>query len=386
MSGCEVMRTERAQWRGLEFEWIDESHSGENRLAIHNYVDRDTHSVKPIGVDADRWTVRGYICGERLRDRVREFRESFRHSQRNQSSGRLYDPWQNEDFDVYVANWTITPTSNILGTEFSVTFVDAGEDPFPVATQSPLAAFADAIEQLEIDSVAAFSGTFSVMNARAGSVGGAISDADAAWTYIRESYQLGYEPGAAIDLTGLTDFEVISQAHAANLETIFDAVDEAFGDARALLFYVRNIYIDLGAIDPLGPAAAAAIENNVSLAALIARTSFARAAAVIINNTYPTREHAQQAVDQLATYADALRRFDNDCEDATVSRDVQCILAIASQIPAQFPALKIWTTTKRQSALALAHDIYCDIGRANELADLNNALTALPFNPCYAAA
>lgn len=381
MGSCEVMRTERAQWRGLEFEWINETHSGENRLAIHTYVDRDTHSVKPIGADPERWTVRGYICGERLRDRVRDFRDAFTR----RGPGRLYDPWQNEDFDVYVENWSISPNRNILGTEFTATFVDAGEDPYPIATLSPLAAFADAVEQLEVDAETAFAGVFGVIGDRSGSVGSALNDAQSAWEYIGDSYRLGYQPGSSVDLSGPSDGQVIGGNHADELEGVFAEVDEIFTNARAIAFYARNIYIDLVSPDPFGPSGSASIENNQALAALIARTSFARVAAVIINRVYPTREHAQQAVDELKRYAVALQRFDDVCGDPAVSRDIQCILAVASQVPLGFAPLKVWTATNRQSALVLAHDIYCDISRANELANLNNALTALPLNPCYAA-
>ena len=375
------MRTERAQWRGLDFDWLDETHSGGNRLAIHKYVDRDTHSVKPIGCEEERWTVRGYICGDRLRDRVRDFREAFKR----RGPGRLYDPWQNEDFNVYVENWSITPNSNILGTEFSATFVDAGEDPYPIATLSPLAAFADAVEQLEVDSVASFSSTFSVIGDRSGSVGFALSDADQAWDYIRDSYRIGYEPGSQIQIDGLSGVQVISGGHADALQAVFDDIDGALSDFRAREFYARNIYVGLPSPDPFGPAAAAAIENSEAVEALVARMSFARISAIIINSAYRTREHAQEAVDTLSGYAAALRRFSGPCDDPAISRDIQCIMAVASQIPMSLAPLKIWTATMRQSSLVLAHDIYCDIGRAGELADLNNALTALPQKPCYAA-
>ncbi len=385
MSSCEIMRTSRAQWRGLEFEWLDEGHSGGNRLAIHKYVDRDTHSVKPLGCEEQRWTVRGYICGDRLRDRVRDFRDAFKHSQQRRGPGRLYDPWQNEDFTAYVETWNITPNKNILGTEFTATFVEAGEEPYPIATASPLAAFADAIEQLEADSAASFTTTFGVANERAVAVGSAIADAGAVWGYLGDSYRVAYQPGALIDLSAPDAFGIVSELHDDNLAAIFDSVDDTFSDARAEAFYTRNIFIDLAPIDPNSPGAAVAIENSNALAALLARTSFARLAAVVINQPYPTREHAQDAVDRLATYANELTRFDTPSDDPQIARDIQCILTIASQIPADLPPLKIWTATTRQTSLVLAHDIYCDIGRANELAMLNNALTAMPAEPCYAA-
>ena len=383
MSSCEIFRRSKGKWRGLEFEWQSEGIDGGKRIALHQYPFKKEFNTKDLGCNPHRYSVEGVICGDELRDRVREFVSALDE----EGPGELYDPYLNEDIQVQVESWTISPVkTNLTSVRFFATFVQAGAAIAPLVGDSTLALMATAVDDLERDTFAAFQNSFEITGRAGAVVNEAIQDTNATWSYIAESYRFSYTGGAQVDFTPPGFETILTSGQANDLEVLFDSIEEQFTDDRVLAFFQTVAAIDIQAPDLSIPGGQIAYRNALALEAATARLAFARYASFLINREYCSQQEALVAISKLRSLANRILERADALGDLEVRQDVACLVSLGAGIANNLPSLAIWERSNTSSALALAHEIYCDSGRAEELIKLNCAINGsfIPPRAVYA--
>lgn len=367
-----------ASFRGVEFQIRSDGHEGGHRLISHMFFASDDHENENIGRLPERHNIRGYVHAPNLQVKRRALKEALD----NKKPGTLYIPFYNEDLQVSVANWAISPTKERDGVfEFQATFVlEGNSERAPRRTQTPLARLPFATEAMENSSVSDFERSFTLNGAQGFTSQNVVTDWINALDYIIATASVNYVAGIGAvvrDLKALKNRVVDGQhgrALQAGLSALADVYDLVNGERGAVVF---SRIVNMGLTTTAGTSTQATIQRNntEALEALVNRLALAHFAGFAINTDY---DNQNQAHARRGEFADAvLAEQDRSSQRVDTNSYVAAteLLALTgsefTDLTDLLKPLAVDNDAMGQTSLSLAYKYYRDPSRSDELMERN---------------
>jgi prophage DNA circulation protein len=405
MTWREQIKAVAPTFRGVPFKTTDTEGQFGRRNVVHEYPQRDRPYIEDLGQRATQWVVNGYVQGD---DYLAQ-RDALLQALTEPGPGKLVHPRWGERL-VSVLGFVSVKESHAEGGKatFSFTVVDAGgENLFPLAASDTAAAVSEAAQSCDRAAETRFSGAFlptgaapveldAIAQATA-TLGGLLDTVRRVTRLDAVSALVGDVLGFTGTVTGLirTPAE-FAQSLRSTLTSLVSSVRRpvsAVGELQAMFRSQPR---------PAGTALAGSTRDRIlsnriaygDLVRTLALTSQARLVAAAISygiephtlNAGTTSGQALQDEAPVATAAQALALRDqvlaqideeleaNEPEPQTAAALERLRTAVARDVAARGELLQersSFTPAAVLPALALAHRVYQDAGRVDELVARN---------------
>jgi prophage DNA circulation protein len=158
MSWREQIRNVTPTFRGVPFKSTETEGQFGRRNVVHEYPQRDRPYIEDLGQRATQWVINGYVQGD---DYLAQ-RDALLQALSEQGPGQLVHPRWGDRLVSVVGYVSVKESHNEGGkATFSFTVVDAGADNlFPLAAQDTAAAVEQAAERCDLAAETRFSGAF----------------------------------------------------------------------------------------------------------------------------------------------------------------------------------------------------------------------------------
>lgn len=384
-------------FRGVPFQVRDDDYAGGRRNETHEYPGGERAMTEDLGRKAYKIQLNAFVVGEDWRKQSRRLQDALE----KKGPGELVHP-NGKTYIVNVVDFNIRETTALYQAEFSITFVESGEQPAPQITSALTDRLVAAAQTLNIANAAEF------LKIGADYVGDAVSSVAA-----------------------------VASSLVANLAAIVDGIDDAVDTATNAMDTVVSVALDLsnlrenveellttpdvwaarvaGATDVITGLVAPSKKNVRALAYAGATTDFnpvtidqstatgaAEYRAVVRTNNYNLAQSIAGAA-TIISQIDAKRRGDvieirNDIlamVDSVLNSNVEMspefttalsnlaadIAAVCNDIIAKLPDERDIELLATTPARVLAHKMYNDQSRGVEIAENN-----LIYNPTFVPA
>ncbi len=358
----------RGSFRGVPFVVPESRGTFGRRTQLHEYPERDRPWVEDLGKAARKFTVQVFI--DRTLDAdYTNARDALIAALEAPGPGTLIHPWYGTMRVSLVEPGEVEESTRSGGrATFNLTFIESGELRFPTSA----AATAQVVQQATEVATAAVA-----------------DDMVARWAYdaVPASHQVRLADDLYATLSAL-ELEV-----AGAVDAVAAAIRTPAEMAGALVDSARAVIAAAG--EPLRAAGIYAVLFNASAPALVTptsanrlltaqsqdalrqtlrRTLFIELASTSASATWATRDDALGQLDTLAGWADALMEHtqpDGTPIDDTVYQALSALRVAISQDlrtrGARLPELREHTLSATLPALVVAHALYGDATRADEL-------------------
>lgn len=369
-----------ASFRGAPFFVEGTESSYGRRQAVHEHAQRDTPYTEDLGRKAREFSITGYVLGANYhlaRDAVVDACEQA-------GPGQLVHPYKGE-LTVVCRGLSVSENSQEGGfCRLTLTFLEAGEASFPRAMTDSINAISGAGNQ----AITAAQGGF-VSRFLTDGFPGFVRDAAAARLTAITDYlsspgqSLAGEIGAAADYfysvrdlaADAYDLVLQPQTLAQRLIGVLGSARGAFGsNSFAMLTGMTSNFDEAYTGSTATPSRKQQAANFEAMGELVRQVSVAESAKAAVVTEYPSYQDAIAARDVL------LEQIDEEVE-YTVNDDAFVALGklrteIARGIPPQdqrLPQLVEYTPPSTLPSLVVAHNLYNDAGRADEITARNKA-------------
>lgn len=373
----------QASFSGVPFVVTDSEDTGGMRAAVHEYPLRDRPFVEELGRKARRVTVRGFLIGDdcqeqrkRLIAKLEGASPGFPHR-----PGRtLVHPTLGAMKVLCLGYRTTLSTEDGRTVGFSAEFTEVGEELEPTAQVAPAGAADAASQALSDGAGASFAEnvqTVGVIEQAREAVAGVVREA------IARIRALDVFSGPLRDVQRL---ERSLSSLAGELSTLITAPADL---AAGILGSISNVRAaaasPLGALEAYralrdfppgdfggGSQGAIASENSRLTAELVSLGAIGGAATAAARADFETLEAAEETRDDLF---DELDRLQGEVSDTVLPLLDELRSVIARTVPApgsDLPSLRTLTLPDTTPALVLAHTLYQDVARDQEIADRNH--------------
>ncbi|WP_350447768.1 DNA circularization N-terminal domain-containing protein [Pseudomonas solani] len=378
-------------FRGVPFNLKRSSRSGGRRTVLNEYPLRDDASTEDIGRSARRFSLEMVLLGPDYmarRDRLISALEAA-------GPGTLVHPFYGELLVSVLDNYSCDESTEQGGrAAISVTFVETSTKPSPTDAQVPGALVNDAADVAQADAVAEFEDSFNVADYAGFVAEGAIDALSSATTSITEAGGL---------LAGAGRFSTLAGRLTGNLQGLILApgnlATSILGMVRGLsatsdpwaAFRAQASLFNLGksakSVRPSGyvtPSRAQQAANQEAVYTLIERVAVTEAARLATGRpldeagkpfdglTFTSRDQAAEVRDQVLVELDRQQL-------AAAQDRVRPLAAIATQVArdmnqrsASLAPLATYQPLTTQPALLIAHRLYGDARRAEEIVARNS--------------
>lgn len=374
-----------ASFRGVPFKVETVAQGGGRRAAVHEFPYRDTPLVEELGRQARRYQVEGYVLGDDYdlqRQRLVSALERASVGYPSRPGGTLVHPVIGQVL-VLCVNFEVRETVTREGriSRFSMEFVEAGRELQPVAGVDPAGG-------ADVASAAVYAQAQASYAAEVETAGVVAEALDAIEDVVREAdrrlRRLDVFSGPTRSVRALEDAlnvlvgtvsELVTAPAdlAAQAATSLDAVLASAGTHAGALEAYRALF-DLEPLDVPGEGSqAASIRTNsaavVGLFRGLAAGGAVRAAARL---EWATLDEAQAARAELEGLLDELEAGTDDALNLVLG-GLRLALQAAVPPPGEdLPEVTTYALATTLPALVIAHRLYQDPGRAEELVARNH--------------
>lgn len=358
-----------ASFRGVGFFVDSDELSGGRRIQTHEYPQRDRPYTEDLGRKARQVSFTAFLIGPDCatqRDRLLTALEGS-------GAGQLVHPhWGS--LTVNVSEYRVSHADSEHGiARFQLSFVEAGDLSFPVAT--PDTRYAAAVQADAVDGAAAadYQRAVSLDGRPDWVVSGVLSDLEAGLTAVENAVDFLRDPLGALraDLSGLIGRPL---ALASRVQALFSHPGGGSGRARALAG-LGGGYASSRPVRLTTPSRRAEAANQAAVDGLIRRAALAGSVRAAALSDYLLRDDALATRESIvaAVAAEELRTAD----DAVYRSLVDSRVAVARDITARaapLPQLRTVTPPGPVPSLALVYDLYEDTGREADVVTRNGVI------------
>lgn len=351
-----------ASFRGVPFFVEERERSGGRRKVVHEYPGRDKPYVEDMGRKAKLGSYQCYVIG----DDYLAAAEALENALDLSGAGELVDPWIGR-IRVDALEYRRKDHTKKGGyAEFSIEFVEAGDNKMPSAVVNSRAAVSGAVDALNEQATAAFVSSFSVAG-------------QPRWSIDRVNDALA---SLAQQIRGNTA-KLLSQIGQPNLlaASLITAAGSVVREGElALLAFERAVNLGKGlpSVSIGSSIDAGRARNQWALTSLTRQAALGQAAAAAANTDLVSRDDATQllqaadaAIEQMQFEVDPFGQpVDSAIYDAL--SDIRATLVRhVQQTGLQLPRLRQFTPTTTEPALVIAQRLYGDALRDGEIIQRN---------------
>jgi len=367
---------QKGSFRGVPFRCKSREKEGGRRVARHEYPGRDEPWAEDLGRKANTDRLELHIIGADYmagRDAMLAALDQY-------GPGLLVHPWDGQK-QIQVETYNLRESSREGGMAiFTLTFTEAGKQQFPSATADTASAVDAAADSAVAASVDDFSNTFDVIGKpgwvadEAVAVMGKAADAiDAAAAIPAIPSEITGFYGALTSLQGSLNALVRKPADLGNgMASIIGGIGKVFSDPVPALRKLTSFGDDLNTPPSTTPARKAQAANQSASIALTKRVALIEEARLSASTT---PESSSAAMAKRSDLADRLEAEAETAPDAVYLALVDLRVAVVRDLTdraAQLPKVSSHTPKATLPAVVIAHRIYGDAGRADELVARNN--------------
>lgn len=379
-------------FRGIPFRTVDAEAQIGRRNQVHEYPQRDVPYTEDLGRRARRFKVEAYVLG----DNYLAERDALIEALEKAGPGNLTHPrWGSLDVAVAdVVNVKESPREGGMA-HFSITFVEHGANQFPQATVNTVADLEQLADAADEATEAAFADVFDVSGASVlaeqaiNGVGRIQGLTDAVAALLATARQATSVAGLAtiVGLTGalsagLTELLRTPVLLVQAIRSIYaELVQQVLRPLSALAELQMVFFANTRRSTPVlaGSTAARSATNDNARADLnrrLALSNQARLLAVALaqDGTVPTADHARALRNALLAQIDTELEV-NDPPSEVAATLAKMRAALVRDVAARSELLQRRSTFTPQAvlpALVLAHRVYQDASRCEELVVRNN--------------
>lgn len=370
-----------ASWRGVSFHVDGSDGSGGRRAVVHEYPGRDLPYVEDLGRQARRISVTAYVIGPDYM----AARDAVIAACEEPGAGTLVHPWWGE-LTVACAGYRIGERGAEGGlARIEIEFIEAGDRVFPTAVIDTGRRVGVAAAALVAACRVDFVGRFSLIG-RPAFVFDAASDLVRRFADVLDELKIAIPhvrdgvTGSLIEdaLRPLSDPTLVQTTELALRLTDAIGIYRRAADpagALVLLDRLHRFGDTVPAIDPTTPARRAVAANQAAIVDLIAWSALAamaEAAAVVPLASQPEaaaiRRHLIEAIDE-ASIASGDKGA--DAVFAALSALASAVTQDLTRRGADLATVRSYAMPRCMPSLVLAHRLYQDAGRADDLARRN---------------
>ena len=361
---------------GIPFRCRSQDTEGGRRVARHEYPGRDEPWAEDLGRKARTHSLEMHVIGTDYmagRDALLDVLERG-------GAIELVHPWLGS-MHVQIETYRLRESTREGGMAiFTLTFTEAGKQQFPSATADTASAVDAAADSAVEASVDDFSNTFDVIGKpgwvadEAVAVMGKAADAiDAAAAIPAIPSEITDFYGGLTSLQGSLNALVSKPADLGNgMASIIGGIGKVFSDPVPALRKLTSFGSDLNTPPSTTPARKAQAANQSASIALTKRVALIEEAR---QSAFTTPESSSAAMAKRNDLADRLDAEAETAPDAVYLALVDLRVAVVRDLTdraAQLPKVSNFTPKATLPAVVIAHRIYGDAGRADELVARNS--------------
>ncbi|MBL4761342.1 MAG: DNA circularization N-terminal domain-containing protein [Gammaproteobacteria bacterium] len=370
----------QASFRNVEFHVESHSAKHSKRIAKHEFIERDGHYPEEMGAKAKNWKMSAYLVDENYQEQ----RNLLMTALDQPGAGVLIHPYLGE-IKAICSTFTVSESSKEGGMcRFTIEFIEDGEPIYPEVVSDPTLQLEGSVRKVQDSSLVKFLDTFTVSGFPAFVAEAAVVSVQALTDDIEGAASFFF--GEAQDIT---DLAVQINSIRQNIDTIVDLPEDladAFRNSLALLGIAAGstkasvdalIFMaesgDDEEITAVTPTRSRVNENKLALYQYVQSIAASSAAFYAANGEYESRDDAIYA---RTAIADVLDIIQEEIDDTSQYIDVSNVRThLVKALPAfdkQLPVLQEVTPATTLPSLVLAHRLYNDATRGDEVAARNN--------------
>ena len=405
MTWRDQVRATIASFRGVPFSTVDVEGRFGRRVVVHEFPARDKPFVEDLGRASRTFTVEAYVIGEDYLQR----RDALIDAIEQPGSGELIHP-RYGTLQVHVDGMACVKESPRDGgkAHFSIVFVEAGDNVFPTVLPNTVTQVDDAANALELAAAEALAIDYAVAGPSVLAEDGLTAlqrDLDAILATVRRTTSIDGAGdlvrtvgGIATDLAALIRTPVVLAQRVRGLYEQFTlAVTRpltAFADFKALFLSNGRPSAAVLSVALPGSTRARLLSNEAARTDFQRRTALSNAArslAVGLQSTSAHEPTVATAAKAVQMRDSLLSLIDQELETVDAPAEVTSALgqlraAVTRDVAARAEQLRQVTTFTPLAvvpSLLIAHRIYQDAGRADEL-EARNGVRHPAFVPARA--
>lgn len=368
-------------FRGVAFHTATGEMETGRRVALHEYPGRDEPWPEDLGRRSRTHEIECYVLGDDYMAR----RDALLAAAEAPGPGRLVHHWLGE-FDVVVTACRLVESSRDgRMARFRLSLVEAGENTQPAGRADTGAAVADAADALLAAAESDFAGAYATdgLPQFVADAGAAILADFAGLFATSAGAATGDDAGAGAAASALLATFTDATAslardpagQAPGVTGLFRGVAGIAGgpsEALAILRRLAGFGSDLDGIAPVTAVRRQQGANQDAQTALVRRSTLAEMGRAAAQSDFASRDDAQELRDEFADLADTELDAAASAQDDAAFAAISALLAsvvrdIGARGASLAPVRRVTLATPLPS-LALAYDLYEDIGRADEVA------------------
>ncbi len=367
---------QKGSFRGVPFRAKSQDTEGGRRVAVHEYPGRDEPWAEDLGRKARTHNIEMHVIGSDYMER----RDALIDALEKAGPAELVHPWRGR-MQVQVQTYNQRESSREGGMAiFTVSYVEAGRQQFPTATADTASAVDAAADNAIAASVADFAKVFSVDGKPGWVADEAVAVMDQAADAINAATAIPAIPSAVTDFYGgLTGLQgslnalVRKPADLGNgLVGIIGGIGRVFSDPVPALKLLTSFGASMNTPAATTPARTAQVANQNASIALTKR------AALIEETRLSATAAPESSTAAIAMRNDLSERLDAEAENASDTVYLALLdLRVAmvrdlTDRAAQLPNIGSFTPKATLPAVVLAHRLYGDASKADELVARNH--------------
>jgi prophage DNA circulation protein len=384
-------RRRRASFRGVKFYVDDVSTEQARRTVVHKFPGRATPRVQDLGRDATTFTVRAYVIGDDYDRQLVELEKALL----SPGPAKLVHPYRGEQIVQVTGPVRTTERKREAGmasVQFTCTVVDPEQTRIKAVRMDFTTALGEAADEVRTRSEADFSADFDVSDLPAGLKDSAVGALDTAAQAMRDAHgNVTSTLGVVNDVSAdIDEFAAATQALISTPEQLASdvtgLVQSVVQSARTTVAVARRqVGAVLGALDTLGgfasgfnpiptftPSRSQESQNRDAIVRLFRTAAVAEVARVTTEIPFESFDSAQRTRDRIGDEIDELLPDQDDSTYTSLQQLRTATVNHLDQVARSLPELATFTPSQEMSALLIAHELYGDARRADEIIERND--------------
>jgi len=377
-------RLRPAIFRGVPFGVETYSHTGGRRVGVHEYPLRDTPFVEEMGRVARTYSIEAFLVGDDFaerRDRLVERLEGASAGFPRKPGGTLIHPTLGQ-VEVLCTRFEVQEsTREGRMARIAIEFVEAGREIQPFGAVDPVGSADQAAAASGAAAGAGYEGavqTTGVVQEAFNAIEEVLRTAD------DRLRRLDVFSGNARDVLALQDSLTVLITTASELVTApadllgtaTDALDAVLGAASSAsgALEAYRVLFDLEGIDAPGdgPQAVAIRANGTAAANLFRALALGGAVRAAARVAWPTLEDALATREELEALLDELASGTDDDLNRELAALREALVNAVPPADQTLPEIVTFTPPQSMPALVIAHRLYQDPSRDQEIVDRNH--------------
>ena len=388
-----MVQYSKASFRGVEFHIDEHDVTGGRRVQNHEYPNRDENYAEDLGRVTPTFSFTAFLIGAKYKEQL----DALIDACNKPGTGKLVHPGYGTK-NVICTNITPKISSKQGGmATVELTFINAGSKAVPVTSIDLGGLLSSAANALISSASLSFAENWTLSNGVAGLLGLINGIADAASSAIDYlSAGIGYVEGMTSDIMETTNklVDVASKvvqlktkakallslptAIASNLCIVYNAISSLAGKSAQSFKTVQNLAKQSNKSEKASTANADAIAEKrcmQQIEQLTKQIIVAEEANALLQIEFENSEEANSVLESFLADAEEIELYEDiepTTEVMTAIRDLrEIVIRYMNELVLKLPQTRTITLAEETPSLVLAHDLYEDLDRADEIEKKN---------------